>query len=313
MDKKLVSVIIPAYNEEKNVSLAYQAVLEVFEGELKDGYDFEIVFTDNHSSDATFVEIEKIAKNDPRVRAVSFTRNFGFNRSLITGYRLARGDAAIQMDCDLQDPPSVFPKFLQEWEKGHDVVVGIREKREEAAWLLKCRKIFYRFLCRISSDNLVIDGGDFRLVDRHILDSLRKQHDTNPYVRGLVSVFAKNQTGFAYERRKREHGASKFPFRRLVLLAVDGIVSHSTLPLRLASILGFVVAVGTVVLGMAYFVTRLFFELDWPQGFATTTLLQLFSISLNAIFLGIIGEYLGRIYQQLKDHPVTVIQKQINL
>lgn len=313
MDKKLISIVIPAYNEEKNVLAAYQAVRDVFDGALKDRYDFEIVFTDNHSEDSTFAEIQKIAHMDKRVRAVSFTRNFGFNRSLITGYRLARGDAAIQMDCDLQDPPTIFPKFLAEWEKGHDVVVGIREKREEAAWLLKCRKMFYRFLCKISPDNLVIDGGDFRLVDKHILDSLRQIHDTNPYVRGLVSVFAKNQTGFAYERRKREHGVSKFPLRRLIPLAIDGIVSHSTAPLRLASILGFIVAIGTFFLGLAYFVTRLFFDLDWPAGFATTTLLQLFSISLNAIFLGIIGEYLSRIYQQLKDHPITVIQKQINL
>lgn len=310
--RKLISVVIPTFNEEDNVERAYIAVKDVFDKQLSH-YDFEIVFTDNHSTDNTLLKLEKIASKDKRVRVASFTRNFGFNRSLITGYRLARGDAAIQLDCDLQDPPELAPKFIELWEQGHDVVVGIREKRDETMWLQGLRKAFYRFLSNISQDNLIIDGGDFRLVDKHILDSLRQLHDATPYVRGLVSTFSRNQTGFSYQRQRREFGESKFPLLKLVGLAVDGIVSHSTAPLRLASMIGFLIVCLTLILASAYFVGRIFFQVDMPAGFATSVILELFSISINAIFLGIIGEYLSRIHQQLRQHPTTVIQKAFNL
>lgn len=309
---KLISIVIPAYNEEQNVRSAYEATRAVFENDLS-GYDFEIIFTDNHSTDNTLQELEKIAAQDPRVRVASFTRNFGFNRSLITGYRLARGDAAIQLDCDLQDPPSLFPEFIKRWEQGFDVVVGLRRKRPEAKWLLMLRKSFYRFLSKISQDNLVVDGGDFRLVDRSILNQLRQIHDATPYVRGLVSTLAARQTGFEYERQERQHGQSKFPLLRLIGLAVDGMVSHSIVPLRLASTFGFVVACFTVALACLYIIARFFFEKDIPAGFTTSVILELLSIGLNAIFLGIIGEYLGRIHMQLRQTPVTVLQKTINL
>ena len=231
LNKKVISVVIPVFNEEANVSRVYMAVKTVFECELKNKYDFELIFTDNHSVDKTYQELQKIAANDSRIRVVRFVRNFGFNKSLLTGYCLARGNAAIQLDCDLQDSPSFFVNMLSNWELGHDVVVGRREKREENYFLQKARKIFYRFLNSISEDNLVIDGGDFRLVDRSILDKLRKTHDATPYVRGLISSFACNQASFSYERQTRVHGKSKFPLSRLIELAIDGVTNHSILPL----------------------------------------------------------------------------------
>lgn len=309
---KLISIVIPAFNEELNVWNAYERTKEVFESALKD-YDFEIIFTDNHSTDGTYVELEKIARKDSRVKVARFARNYGFNNSLITGYRLAKGHAAIQLDCDLQDPPSLFPVFIKKWESGHDVVVGLRPKRQEPALLLLARKFFYRFLSRISEDNLVVDGGDFRLVDRSILDQLREIHDATPYVRGLVSTLAANQTSFEYERSKRAHGKSKFPVIRLLGLAVEGIINHSTVPLRLATIFGLLIATLAVLLSLGYFVARLVFVDFMPAGFATTVILELLSIGLNGIFLGIIGEYLGHIHRQLRDRPVTVIQRAINL
>jgi len=310
---KLISIIVPAYNEQDNVQRVYDQIKNVFTQSLENKYDFEIVFTDNHSQDNTFAELQKIAAKDKRVRVARFTRNFGFNKSLLTGYRLAKGDAAIQIDCDLQDPPQMFPKFLELWEQGHDVVVGLRQKRPEPGWLLKLRKIFYRLLSQISEDNLVVDGGDFRLVDRHVLDQLKEIYIATPYVRGLVSSLSRNQTGFAYERKEREFGESKFPFIKLVGLAIEGVVNHSTLPLRLASLLGFAIATVTGLLAVTYLIGRIFFELDWPAGFATNVILELFGISLNAILLGIIGEYLSRLYQQQRAYPITVIEKTLNL
>ena len=308
----LISIVIPAFNEELNVWQAYERTREIFETALAH-YDFEIIFTDNHSTDNTYIELEKIALRDKRVKVARFTRNYGFNNSLITGYRLAKGEAAIQLDCDLQDPPSLFPVFIKKWEEGHDVVVGLRPKRQEPKLLLLARRTFYRFLSRISQDNLVIDGGDFRLIDRSILNQLREIHDATPYVRGLVSTLATNQTSFEYERSKRTHGKSKFPVIRLLGLAVEGIVNHSTVPLRLATIIGLLIATLAIVLSLGYFVARVVYVDFMPAGFATGVILELLSIGLNGIFLGIIGEYLGHIHRQLRDRPITVIQRVINL
>lgn len=166
---------------------------------------------------------------------------------------------------------------------------------------------------RISDDNLAVDGGDFRLIDRSILDKLHRIHDATPYVRGLVSMLASKQIDFPYERQARQHGKSKFPIIRLVGLAIDGIVSHSIIPLRLASIIGLLVATSTFLLAMFYMIGKLFLHGNWPSGFTTQVVLILFSMALNAIFLGIIGEYLGRMYKQLRYHPLTIIESSINL
>lgn len=312
-DKPLISVVIPVFNEEGNIDRAYEAVKYVFENQLSNKYDFEIIFTDNHSVDNTYQELQTLAMRDSRVRIARFTRNFGFNKSLLTGYRLAQGHAAIQLDCDLQDSPALFETLLSYWEMGHDVVVGKRSKREENYFLQSARKIFYRLLKRISEDNLTIDGGDFRLVDRSILDKLQTIHDATPYVRGLISTLATKQIAFPYERQARQHGKSKFPFFRLFGLAIDGIVSHSIVPLRLASLIGLVVATTTFLLAIFYMFGKLFLNGNWPSGFTTQVVLILFSTALNAIFLGIIGEYLGRIYKQLRYHPLTIIERSINL
>ncbi len=308
----LISIVIPVYNEDANVAGAHAAVTSVFAA-LAPRYDFEIIFTDNHSSDSTFERIAEIAKLDPRVRAVRFARNFGFQRSVMTGYRLARGDAAIQIDCDLQDPPSLFPQFLDLWAQGHDVVVGIRRFRDENRLLQWGRKFYYRLLRKLSSDNLMLDSGDFRLVDRSILDQLRHIDDASPYTRGLTSLLASNQTGVPYDRAVREQGQSKFPLVKLVGLAIDGLVAHSTAPLRMATFAGLLIALMTSVASVFYILGRLFFGLEWPEGFATTTILILFGISLNAVFLGVIGEYVGRIYEQVRLRPTTVIERSINM
>lgn len=310
--RRLISVVIPVFNEGGNVRAAYDAVADVF-GQMSDRYDFEIVFTDNHSTDDTFAEIAKIAAVDIRVRAVRFARNFGFNRSVLTGYRLARGDAAIQLDCDLQDPPALFPRFLELWAQGHDVVVGIRRVRSEGRTLQWSRRFYYRMLHRLSNDNLMLDSGDFRLIDRAILDQLRSIDDASPYTRGLTSLLAANQTGIPYTRATREHGTSKFPLLKLVGLAVDGFIAHSTTPLRIASYTGLAVALIMCLASFYYLITRLFFGVDWPPGFTTITLLILFGISLNAIFLGIIGEYVGRTYNQVRVRPTTVIERSLNM
>lgn len=309
-ERKVISIVVPVFNEEDNVRPLYRALVSVMEP-LVDRYDYEILFTDNHSGDQTFEVIEELAAADPRIRALRFSKNFGFQRSILTGYLHARGDAVVQIDCDLQDPPELIPLFIGEWEAGSDVVYGIRRSRQEAFWLRWVRAAFYRIIDRLSEDDLPHDAGDFRLVSRRVIEAIRGVDDYHPYLRGLIAGLGFQQAGIPYDRARRERGESKFGFWRLLSLALDGILVHSVVPLRIATITGLVIAVlmfGGIIL---YLLGGLLYGDIWPSGFATTTVLLLLSIVLNALFLGIIGEYLGRMYQQVKKRPLTIVERSI--
>jgi glycosyltransferase involved in cell wall biosynthesis len=309
--KRLISLVMPVYNEDANVERAYAALTSIFKTLPR--YDLEFVFTDNHSEDATFDRLAALAKADGRVKVIRFNRNYGFQRSLLVGYRHASGDAAIQIDCDLQDPPDLIPKFLELWERGHDVVVGLRRRRQEHLLLTLGRRVFYALLSRISDDHITRDAGDFRLVDRSVIDRLKSLNDFNPFVRGVVSSFAVREVGIPYDRVQRSYGKSKFPVRRLIRFALDGILGHSILPLRLASYSGLAISFITFVVSLFYIVGAFFFGRSWPSGFATVVVVILFGISLNAIFLGIIGEYVSRIYQQVRYRPLVIVERTINV
>jgi dolichol-phosphate mannosyltransferase len=309
--RRLISVVIPVFNEENNVRRAYREVCRVFDEIAR--YDLEILFTDNHSIDHTPQILAEIASADPRVKVIRFSRNFGFQNSVLTGYRLSSGDAAFQLDCDLQDPPQAFPSFLSLWESGHDVVVGVRRKRPDNRLIRFTRNIYYHLIQKISDDNLIPNGGDFRLVDRSVLDELRRIHDAYPYTRGLTSSLAKRQIGIDVDRNNRQYDQSKFPLKRLFGLAMDGFLAHSLLPLRLASYFGFIMAIGLFLLAATYVIAKILIGSDWPSGFATLAVLIAFGTSLNAIFIGIIGEYIGRIYGQVRHRPNTVVESTINL
>lgn len=310
--RPLISIVVPVYNEEGNVQRAYEAI--VGELEPREDLSFEIVFTDNHSTDGTFQLLAGIARRDARVRVIRFARNFGFNRSILTGYRFARGDAAIQIDCDLEDPPELFHEFIRLWREGHDVVVGARARRREGRVRARARNVYYQLLDSISETPHEINAGDFRLIDRSVLDQLKMVDDAQPYMRGLVSELARNQAAVPYERtRQRQFGESKFPIRQLVKLALEGVFAHSTLPLKLATYIGLAVALCTTTLSAIFLVGRLLNPHEWPIGFATTTLLILFGISLNALFLGVIGEYIARIYLQVRRRPTVVVERALNV
>jgi polyisoprenyl-phosphate glycosyltransferase len=305
---RLLSVVVPVYNEEANVGPLYEAVNRTLE-QVADRYRWEFIFTDNCSTDATFERLDRLAARDSRVRIYRFTRNFGFQRSILTGYRLARGDAAVQIDCDLQDPPEVILEFLRLWEAGFKVVYGVRRSRPEPLLLHSLRRIFYRFIAWISKDNLPLDAGDFRLIDRCVLDLLHLYRDENPYLRGYIGSLGYPQVGFAYDRAERKRGESSFRLGSLLSLALDGIVSHSTVPLRLASVVGIVLSMFALLAIVVYFVLWLAYDKSWPAGFATLAFLVLISLAVNAIFLGIIGEYLARIYSQVKPQPLTIVER----
>lgn len=307
---KMISILVPVYNEEGNIEPLYNAVKTVM-GRVEDRYTWELVFTDNCSKDATFQTLCQLAAKDDRVRVFRFSRNFGFQRSIYTGYMRARGDAAVQLDCDLQDPPELILKFIEAWEAGAKVVYGVRRGRKEGFFITLLRRIFYRLIDFLSEDHLPHDAGDFRLVDRQVLAVLRHIEDQKPYLRGTLATLGFEQKGIVYDRAARERGESKFKMRDLIALAVDGILSHSTVPLRIATYTGLSVSVFTFLGMVVYVVGKIFYGSDWPAGFATTTLLILLSLSLNALFLGIIGEYVGRIYQQVRKRPLTIIEHSV--
>ena len=310
-DKLLVSILVPVFNEEENLSALYQRVSTVT-GQLADRYDFEFVFTDNHSTDDSFAILERLATQDSRIRVFRFSKNFGFQRSIMTGYMKTRGEVAIQIDCDLQDPPELFKEFLSKFEEGYDVVYGVRRSRQEGFLINGLRTAFYRIIDILAEDDLPHNAGDFRLVSRRVIDTMKQIDDYHPYIRGMIAALGFKQTGIPYDRAKREKGESKFSFRQLMSLAVDGILSHSIIPLRVASLTALAMSVITLAGIVFYMIGNFVFGQEWPAGFATTTVLLLLSITLNALFLGVIGEYLGRIYQQVKKRPITVIEAVIN-
>jgi len=307
----LISIVLPAYNEEPNIRPLFERLHPILT-QLSDRFRFEFVVTDNHSTDRTFALLKEIAEADARVRVFRLSKNFGFQRSILTGYMQCRGDAAIQLDVDLQDPPELIPEFLDRWQAGADVVYGVRIERSEGPVITFARRIFYRLIDLLSEDKLPVDAGDFRLISRRVIDLVCAYRDANPYLRGTIATLGFEQIGVPYARNARKFGESKFPFSKLLSLALDGILNHSTVPLRFATYFGLVTSVLTVILMLCYAFVRLILRAEWPAGFTTLAALILLSISINAMLLGIIGEYLGRMYRQVREAPVSIIESVVD-
>ena len=308
--RRLVSICTPMYNEAENIEPCYRAVREFFERSAP-GYDWEWVVTDNHSTDGSFDRLRTLAPLDPRVRGFRFSRNFGYQRSILAGYLRASGDCAVQLDCDLEDPPALIAEFLRLWEAGNQVVYGIRRSRQEGALVHAARRLFYWGLDKISEDRLPRDVGDFRLIDRRIIEELRSVRDPHVYLRGRIATLGFAQAGVPYDRSPRLRGTTKFNFWRLCGLALDATLSHSVLPLRIATFMGLALCLATVLLIAVYAGARLFWQSQWPAGFTTTVVLILFGMGINGLFLGIIGEYLARIYQHLKGSEGVIVMEEV--
>ena len=310
-NRKTISLVIPILNEEGNIERLYETVNSVV-APLRERYEFEFVFTDNHSTDRSIEILRNLATRDSQVRVLRFSRNFGFQRSILTGFLNATGDAAIQLDCDLQDPPALIVKFLEEWQNGAHVVYGVRRRRREGGLITFARKAFYRLINFLSEHPIPVDAGDFRLLDRRIIEELRLLDDANPYLRGTVAGLGFRQVGIPYDRDARVAGESKFNFNELQKLAFDGILNHSTKPLRLATYCSLAIFLAVLIVIGVYCVARFTVGADWPAGFTTLTVLVLISTGLNALFFGIMGEYIGRIYRQVKRTPLTIVEESHN-
>ena len=307
--KKLISICVPVLNEESNIKLLYEQLTKVINDE-KDKYNFEIIFTDNHSTDNTWELIKAISIKDSMVKGLRFSRNFGFQRSILFNYQNSKGDAVVQIDADLQDPPHIIQDFLRKWEDGFLVVYGVRKTRKENVLLTSFRKFGYWLIDFLSDHPIPRNAGDFRLMDRLVLEELLKFKDYSPYIRGSISWLGFKQIGVDYNRQARSRGKSKFSLFQLTKLGLDGLFNNSIVPLRFGVLIG-IISIIISILGSIYFVLSKIF-LDLPEGLATTNILILFSIGINSLFLGIMGEYIGKIFLTIKGGSIAIIQEKIN-
>lgn len=305
--KDLISVVAPVYNEDAVLDALYERVKAVLDGA---GEMWELVLVNDGSRDNSAAVIARLHEQDPRVKGISFSRNFGFQIAATAGLDFARGDAVILTDADLQDPPEVYPAMLEQWRAGYDVVYGVRSSREGETWFkLATAKIFYRLIHRITSIDIPLDTGDFRLMDRRVISSLRGMNERNRFLRGMVPWIGFRQIGVTYHREARYAGDAKFTsVKKMLPFALDAITSFSYFPLQLATIMGFITAALSVIAILAVILVRLLAPHEPLLGQATTLVVVLFLGSVQLISLGIIGEYLGRIYDEVKGRPLYLIQ-----
>ncbi|MDR3204077.1 MAG: glycosyltransferase [Deltaproteobacteria bacterium] len=309
--KPLISISIPVFNEEDNIIILYNRLLSLSE-RMKDRCEFEFVFSDNHSQDNTWSLLSDLAQKDDRVKAIRFSQNFGFQRSIMANYLHTRGDAVMQIDADLQDPPELLESFFEKWQKGYQVVYGVRQKRPESYTLYLFRKLGYWIIDKISEHSIPRDVGDFRLIDRKVIQSLIKLKTPNPYLRGMIASLGFNQTGVPYDRQARLAGKSKFNFWRISRLGLTAVFNHSTIPLRLASFLGAIILVISIV-GMFYYFINKLLHPEVPRGIASILILITFGIGINSFLFGIIGEYILRIYLVIRAEPLAIIEQSLNI
>lgn len=301
----LVSLVVPVFNEEESIAVFLAATVPLLE---RDGVRFEIVFVNDGSRDETFARLFQRSRTDRRLRIVNLSRNFGKEAALTAGIDHARGDVLIPMDIDLQDPPELIASFVDRWREGYDIVYGIRTtrhadtaaKRLSAGW-------FYRVFNSMSPVRIPPNVGDFRLVDRRAVDVLRQLPERNRFMKGLFAWVGFNAVGVPYERPERAAGSSKFNLWRLWNFAIDGLVSFSTAPLRAWFYVGLVIAVVAMLYAL-FIVTRvLIFGVDTP-GYASLLIAVLLMGAIQLLSLGIIGEYLGRLFVEVKARPIYIVE-----
>lgn len=307
----LVSITVPVLNEADNLEHLYGRLTALAE-RMADRCRMEFVFTDNHSDDETWPMLRELAARDDRVRALRFSRNFGFQRSILANYLHTRGDAVFQIDADLQDPPELLGEFFALWRQGYHVVYGIRRKRREGRLLSVFRRMGYWLIDRLSEHPIPRDAGDFRLLDRKVIEALARYRSANPYLRGIIAGMGFRQVGVHYDREARAAGTSKFPLNQLIRLGLTGVFNHSIVPLRFATYAG-ITLLGVSVVGAAYYVGLKLLYPDLPQGLASIHILVLFGIGFQSLLFGIVGEYLLQVYVLLRAEPVAIIEETANV
>ena len=305
----LISVIVPCYNEQEVILLTIDRLRT-----LAHEYTtcaFELIFVDDGSSDKTLNLLRDAVRTDEIIRVIAFSRNFGHQIAVTAGIDAAIGDAVVLIDADLQDPPEAIPEMIKLWQHGYDVVYGTRAHRDgESAFKIKTAQSFYRLLNRLSEVAIPLDTGDFRLMGRNVVDVLKDMPERHRFVRGMVAWAGFNQIAMPYERAKRFAGTSKYPLRKMLRFAMDGILAFSSKPLQISTNIG-LLASGMAMIGIIYVLCLRLFTSTWVEGWTALMIAVLFMGGIQLISLGVIGEYLARVYNEAKARPLYVVRERI--
>jgi dolichol-phosphate mannosyltransferase len=304
MNTPRFTVIAPIFNELENIPELYQRMRDVM---VRTGEPWELILVDDGSTDGSAALIRTLAENDPRVRPVIFARNFGHQIAVTAGMDYSRGDAVIIIDADLQDPPEVILELIAKWREGYEVVYAVREERQGESWFKRTTaSLFYRLISRITDVNIPLDTGDFRLMDKKVVEVMGQMREKHRFLRGMSAWVGFKQVGVHYKRQPRFAGETKYPLKKMIRLALNAVTSFSYLPLQLATYLGFI-ASGLSVLAIPVVVILRLTTGTILLGQATTLIIVLFLGGVQLISLGIIGEYIGRIYDETKNRPLYIV------
>ena len=301
------SIIAPVYNEEGNLRELYAQMKQTLE---TTGETWELVLVNDGSRDRSMEIMQALQQQDPRVKIVDFAKNFGHQLAVTAGLDYAQGDAVVIIDADLQDPPAVILQMIEQWKQGYQVVYAVRSERKGESWFKEfTAKAFYRLIYRITDVDIPLDTGDFRLMDRKVVDTLKTMRERHRFIRGMTSWVGFKQTGVEYVREERFAGETHYPFTKMFKFALDAITGFSYLPLQIATYAGFAIAALSAIATLVVIYARLFLESKAFLGQATTLVVVLFLGGIQLITLGIIGEYLGRIYDEVRGRPLYIVSR----
>lgn len=308
MSESFISVIVPMYNEEEVIGTTFTRLKEVMDST---GDRYELIFVNDGSKDRSADIIRELSNVHKEVVLIDFSRNFGHQIAITAGMDYARGDAIIIIDADLQDPPEIMLQMIAKWREGYEVVYGKRIKRKGETWFKKTTAmLFYRTLRALTSVDIPNDTGDFRLIDRKVCDVLKGLKEKNRFVRGLISWIGFKQTSVEFVREERFAGVTKYPFKRMLKFALDAITSFSYKPLRIASYIGFTISFVSFIYLLIVLYQRLFTE-STTAGWASIVAINLLFNGIILILLGVIGEYIGRIYDETKNRPLYIVREAV--
>jgi dolichol-phosphate mannosyltransferase len=305
-----ISIILPVYNESETLDKLKARLTPVLEERM--GGSFEVLFVDDGSRDGSDRIIDGFHERDPRFKAIHFSRNFGHQAALQAGLDAATGDAVALMDADLQDPPELLEKFVDYWRQGYDVVYAVRKKRKESLWKRAAYNVFYRTMKAISEIDVPLDAGDFCLMDRRVVDTLVSLRERNRFLRGLRSWIGFKQIGVEYERDARHAGEPKYTLRKLIGLALSGYIGFSAMPLRLATWLGLASALTGFLVALWAVYTKIA-GIYSPRGWVSTIAIIMFIGGAQLLMLGVIGEYLSRVYDEVRRRPLYIVRSRVGI
>lgn len=308
---KLISIIVPCFNEQEVFVETNRRLNSVLSQLPSEKYQYEIIYVNDGSTDQTLALIKQAFNEDKKIKCLSFSRNFGHQIAITAGLDACKGDAAVVIDADLQDPPSVIIEMIQLWEQGYDVVFGKRKVREgESSFKLLTAKYFYKIINKLSDVDIPRDTGDFRLMDRNALNQFLQMRESYRFVRGMVAWIGFNQTFVEYDRESRFAGQTKYPLKKMLRLASDAILSFSNTPLKIATFVGFITSIAAFI-GIVYSLYVRLFTKSWVDGWAFLMIAILLIGGIILIVLGVIGEYVGRIYGEIKQRPLYILKDKI--